>query len=172
MQLSRILSACALNGVTVNKVRENYYVLTKGENRLTMHVQDDEVGYMTYHSPQTDAMTDCFCDSYYHTIKGAMHHLNPTGELVKAQKVERTVEPIVSNGSNDDGVVSRNMEKNGIEIRFPGKPSKEVIENLKGMGFRYSPFANVWWKRYNDADYERLMSKAVQVSKEPELLTV
>lgn len=33
-------------------------------NPVTTHV--------TWHSPHTDIQTDCFCDSYYHTIKSAV----------------------------------------------------------------------------------------------------
>lgn len=38
---------------------------------------DDQmyVGHVTKRSPDTDAMTDCFCDSYRDSIKGAIHLL-------------------------------------------------------------------------------------------------
>lgn len=39
-------------------------------NQITTHV--------TWRSPHTDAMTDCFCDSYYHTIKSAVAALQRT----------------------------------------------------------------------------------------------
>jgi hypothetical protein len=29
-------------------------------------------GYVVQRSPHTDIMTDCFCDSFYHTIKSAV----------------------------------------------------------------------------------------------------
>jgi len=31
--------------------------------------------YVCWRSPQTDIMTDCFCDSFYHTIKEAVNSL-------------------------------------------------------------------------------------------------
>ena len=33
------------------------------------------VGHVTWRSPHTDSMTDCFCDSYRDTIKGAVELL-------------------------------------------------------------------------------------------------
>ncbi len=155
MLLSSILSACSKNGVTVTPPtpgRQNSYILTKGENVLTFHAQDDYVGYMTWHSPQTDVMTDCFCDSYYKTIKDAMHFLNPSGEMVQPSRSTNIT--TVKDDDIDAGiVVTRNMEKGGIEIRFPSKPSNSVITSLKDKGFRWSPYNSVWWKKYSLEDY-------------------
>lgn len=41
--------------------------------------------------------------------------------------------------------VSFNAEKNGIEIKFPAKPSDETLNALKSVGFRWSRFGGVWW---------------------------
>ena len=50
-----------------------------------------------------------------------------------------------------DGVtVSENTEKDGIEIRFPSKPSAEVIDSLKAHGWRWSRFSKCWYKRASD----------------------
>lgn len=159
MQLSRIISACALNGVTVDKVRENYYVLTKGEQRLTMHPQDDHVGHLTYHSPQTDTMTDCYCDSYFDTIKGAMHFLNPSGVTVKAERVASVARPFVQ---VERATVSKNEEKNGIEIAFPGKPAQNVIDSLKADGYRWSSFAKVWWKAFTQSEFDKACERYME----------
>lgn len=37
------------------------------------------VSCVTKRSPQTDSMTDCFCDSYADTIRRAVHFLNRKG---------------------------------------------------------------------------------------------
>lgn len=155
MQLSSIFSACARNGVAVTKPldsRNDYYVLRKGDKVLDFYAgSDGYVSNIVYRSPHTDIMTDCFCDSYFDTIKRAMQYLNPTGEKVVVREVsavKSTETPVV------DGVmVTRNAEKDGIEIRFPSKPDSSVINSLKDKGFRWSPFNSVWWKRFNDADY-------------------
>jgi hypothetical protein len=44
--------------------------------------------------------------------------------------------------------LKRNEEKNGIEIRFPEKPSKEIRETLKGQGWRWSPIGECWYIKY------------------------
>lgn len=40
-----------------------------------------------------------------------------------------------------------NEEKNGIEIRFVGKPAAEIIESLKANGFRWSGKQKMWYAK-------------------------
>lgn len=49
-------------------------------------------------------------------------------------------------------VLSRNAERNGIELRFNGKPDDETIAALKGHGFRWAPGqeGQPWWVRYSE----------------------
>lgn len=42
----------------------------------------------------------------------------------------------------------RNVEKNGIELKFPEKPSEEVRELLKSNGFRWSRYNQVWYTKH------------------------
>lgn len=44
--------------------------------------------------------------------------------------------------------VRRNLEHDGVEIKFPGKPAADVIARCKEAGFRWSRFSQVWYKRY------------------------
>jgi hypothetical protein len=43
----------------------------------------------------------------------------------------------------------RNERLNGIEIRFPSKPSEEVRTSLKRAGFRWSRPQQIWYTRYS-----------------------
>lgn len=43
--------------------------------------------------------------------------------------------------------VTLNNEKNGIEIRFAEKPSSEVLDRLKEMGFRWSNRKKIWYAK-------------------------
>ena len=52
--------------------------------------------------------------------------------------------------ANSQVTVSRNEEKNGVEIRFTTKPAEEVLTVLKKNGFRWSKFSSVWYKAYSD----------------------
>ena len=38
-------------------------------------------------------------------------------------------------------------KKNGIELKFDGKPSAEVRENLKAHGFRWSRYQEIWYAK-------------------------
>lgn len=43
----------------------------------------------------------------------------------------------------------RNEKMNGIEIRFPSKPSEEVRTSLKRRGFRWSRPQQMWYARHS-----------------------
>lgn len=43
-----------------------------------------------------------------------------------------------------------NNEKNGIEIRFGGKPAAEIIESLKANGFRWSGKQKMWYAKQTE----------------------
>lgn len=165
MQLSSLLSACLRNGVTISvpdPKRPNSYAISLGDRRLTFTSQDGYVRTLTWHSPQTDAMTDCYCDSYYHTIKDAMSYLNPSGVLASFHRpVVRS--NISANDVPTDTTVSRNLERGGIEIRFSEKPTDDILASLHDHDFRWSRFNRVWWKKFNDADYNWAMSTFVKV---------
>ena len=45
--------------------------------------------------------------------------------------------------------ITMNSEKNGIEIRFDGKPESSVIAALKGNGFRWSGKQRMWYAKQN-----------------------
>ncbi len=47
--------------------------------------------------------------------------------------------------------IRRNEEKNGIEVIFPTKPETNVIDTLKDMGFRWSKFQGLWWRKYDES---------------------
>lgn len=46
--------------------------------------------------------------------------------------------------------VTFNEEKKGIEIRFDGKPSKEVLDELKANGFHWSNRQKMWYAKQTD----------------------
>jgi len=47
--------------------------------------------------------------------------------------------------------IRHNEEKAGIEIIFPTRPEAPVIDRLKAMGFRWSRFQGLWWRRFDAA---------------------
>ena len=50
---------------------------------------------------------------------------------------------------NVEGVIVRKNEvKNGVEIKFPDKPSQEIRDRLKIKGFRYSRKLKIWYSKF------------------------
>ncbi len=45
--------------------------------------------------------------------------------------------------------VSRNEEKDGIEIRFAAKPERATLDSLKARGWRWSRFSSCWWHKHS-----------------------
>lgn len=146
MLLTRVLSAFAKNGITVeeSKFSKNKFIARKGTKTLEFYTQGTHVDYFVERSPHTNVMTDCFCDSFYKTIEGAVRVLNPSGEKVETPK------NIPEKVTVDNVTVTKNEEKNGIEIRFPAKPAQEVIDAMKAKGMRYSSYGNLWWCKFSD----------------------
>lgn len=46
--------------------------------------------------------------------------------------------------------ITLNNEKNGIEVRFDSKPNSEVLDVLKGNGFRWSNRQKMWYAKQSD----------------------
>lgn len=43
--------------------------------------------------------------------------------------------------------ITENTEKNGIEIKFKSKPEKEILDELKANGWRWSRFGGCWYTK-------------------------
>jgi hypothetical protein len=87
MNHKRLLNALAKAGATVTHEPHTKtmvrYRATKGNEVLLWYAQKkwdnpDELEAVSVHSPSphTDIMTDCFCDTFYHTIKSAIGSLS------------------------------------------------------------------------------------------------
>ena len=86
MNHQRLLNALHKVGATVtnepNGKSMTRFRATKGSEVLLWYAQKkwdkpEELEAVSVHSPSphTDIMTDCFCDTFYHTIKGAAESL-------------------------------------------------------------------------------------------------
>ena len=47
--------------------------------------------------------------------------------------------------------VTRNMQQNGVEIRFPKQPAEGLTAQLKAKGFRWSRNKGVWYVKYTES---------------------
>lgn len=69
-------------------------------------------------------------------------------EPVKTESIEKN--------NNTTCKVNFNQEKNGIELLFSEKPSQEIRNNIKVLGFRWSKFNKVWYAKNTEATREKL----------------
>jgi hypothetical protein len=67
--------------------------------------------------------------------------------------------PPMSQDVPSSGNVRRNVEHNGIEVKFPDKPSPDVIDWLKGHGFRWSKFQKLWYARFSDSLFSEAQAR-------------
>jgi len=66
--------------------------------------------------------------------------------------------------TNGDVILTRNEERDGIELKFNEKPKPAILETLKANGFRWSRFQSLWWARYTDERMSIAQQIAGQVS--------
>lgn len=52
--------------------------------------------------------------------------------------------------------ISRNIEKEGIELSFPTKPADEILIWIKEQGFGWSKYHKVWWIKFNEKLWEKV----------------
>ena len=57
-----------------------------------------------------------------------------------------------------------NKERNGIELRFEGKPESSILEKLKAAGFRWSRPQKMWWAKQTDKRLE--VARAISSTEE------
>lgn len=83
MQTSRLASALTKAGATVelNKPRwdgspDSLCVARRGSRAVIWHDQEGTAVAVHSPSPHTDIMTDCFCDTFHHSIKSAVESIS------------------------------------------------------------------------------------------------
>lgn len=94
------------------------------------------------------------------------------GEITGGGGNERGAIRMPGNGNGRETVlemtIRENPQMNGVEILFPSKPSREVIDTLKGHGFRWSFKQGLWWKRNSPGLIENI-EKALKGSSAAQL---
>lgn len=129
-----VLESRSISGETFVKVAKEYgYTLTIEEPRMTWKLIVDETG-------------DEIKDNESRTIAERIRkEANDRSFYIKPEK------PVNIPGLNNGGLyeITYNPEKEGIEIKFPEKPSAEILQILKDYGFRWGKFNKVWYIRAN-----------------------
>lgn len=79
-----------------------------------------------------------------YTTEESQKHLIIGTILESLQKSKK--EETKQESSSDTGItMNLNKEKNGVELKFPGPPGKEMTAELKRQGFRYSSKFKHWY---------------------------
>ena len=67
-------------------------------------------------------------------------------DILELEKSEPT--PTAEPPKSASGItVTENEQQNGVEIKFPGKPSEDIIRQLHQNGFRWSPKQKLWYAK-------------------------
>ena len=85
------------------------------------------------------------------------------GLLFPMEDTPRSIAVTVPVQSVGGITVTENLEKNGVEIRFPSKPAESVLTDLKARGWRWSRFNNCWYNRRTDEALQYAHSIAGEV---------
>jgi hypothetical protein len=90
----------------------------------------------------------------------AAHYLENTVNIPSADLSRTKGEKEESNQLSVTGkpTISRNEAKNGIEIRFPSRPSDEILSKIREMGFRWSRFQKLHYARFSENLFNQVMS--------------
>jgi hypothetical protein len=94
------------------------------------------------------------------------NNTNETHELDILQKQSNhdTLQEEIGNHNNNSNIQTLqvsykiNDEKNGIELYFSDKPSEVIREQLKQMGFKWSPMRSIWYAKKTDERLEFVQS--------------
>ena len=65
-----------------------------------------------------------------------------------------------------------NEERNGIEIEFPGKPDKEILDQLRGHSFKWHRRGRYWYAGFSTARKEFVESLSDQTMDSEELKSI
>jgi DNA-directed RNA polymerase subunit RPC12/RpoP len=72
-------------------------------------------------------------------------------DLKERAKIVSAATETVTEEAHGDITIERDLDENRLRLKFPGKPSKEVIARLKSEGFRWSPSNMAWQRQLNNS---------------------
>ena len=84
------------------------------------------------------------------TERMIIQEIGKTSYYTTPTKSVSNPDKLASTDNQDKPTMQLNEERNGVEIKFPGKPRQTIIETLKANGFRWSRFQGLWWAKQNE----------------------
>jgi hypothetical protein len=94
----------------------------------------------------------------YEEYELTYHPNQPRSNSKAGNKPASTQQQQSGQQTTNQMTITKNKEKNGIEIKFPGKPAEIVRQQLKGWGFKYSKRQNIWYRKYIELYWELVNS--------------
>jgi len=92
---------------------------------------------------------------------------------VKAEpETQKAVSKVAEINEASQATVTENEELDGVEIRFPEKPSEEIIASLKEEGFRWTRFNKCWYAPRNVDALEYAYSLCEQINQPVKVLAL
>lgn len=104
-------------------------------------------------SPEKVMVAQSRCANALHRCEYGQHAAGER-EAILAEQL-RKINLAISKGT---GKIRHNVERNGIEVLFPSKPSEETREWLKQHGFRWSKFQGLWYGRFSPDQMEEVQT--------------
>lgn len=158
------LKSYGLNFVDAqNTITESYIQQLEQEEKQETPKKKEA---QTKTTPETSEKSQIWNELIRSEVKVKPEHKESQEEVLETSKKEDN--PI--NEVNTDIEISFNEEKNGIEIKFDGKPERAVLENLKANGFRWSRYQKIWYAKDTEERREFIKSfDAVETESEPKI---
>lgn len=99
-------------------------------------------------------LSNCHKTEWRKDSRGMNEYFNPGADSL-AEKIDYCTKGNIQSTTTvsqsvNELTITHNVEKNGIELRFPSKPSSEILDSLKSKGFRWSRFSYCWYHSYNE----------------------
>lgn len=84
-----------------------------------------------------------------------------------APMVKQRKAPQPPGATNFPVTLSENRQKDGLELRFPAKPSADVLADLKAHGWRWSRYNSCWYHR-NTPEHRTFAERFLKQVESPE----
>jgi len=92
-----------------------------------------------------------------------------------ADRIDRATAPnselAPSSGLSDAPALTVNVERGGLELRFPDKPSEEIRTRMKAAGWRWTRFGGCWYHRNTESNRAFAEALIAQLSSKDQEVT-
>ncbi len=134
---------------------------------LTVHLfGEGDTEQATQHAWRLLSMTSFKPGEAYAGVRWATDVENEDFEVRRIGMVivKKAAATAIPTGAAAGVIIQENKEHNGIELKFPGKPSEVILAQLKNNGWRWNRTSMVWYNRRSAESKEFAEKIARQVA--------